>query len=129
MSCPSEAAARLLQEYLDSQYEKAGEIVEEEENQISIASNCHLLSDPVALILEAVLEEKPLGFVLQDFQKLCLHAIGCLKNVVLVSPTGTGKMIVAYLAIPGKPLNSEAIYLSIGFKGAFHPKMKNSVKL
>ena len=70
MSCPSESSAELLQKYLDSQYEQAGEIVEEEENQISIAKNYDLLSDPVALILEQVLEEKPLGFVLQDFQKL-----------------------------------------------------------
>ena len=102
MSCPSESSAELLQKYLDSQYEQAGEIVEEEENQISIANNYDLLSDPVALILEQVLEEKPLGFVHQDFQKFCLHAICSLKNVVLISPTGTGKMIVAYLAIPGK---------------------------
>ena len=102
MSCPSESSAELLQKYLDLQYEQAG-AVEEKENQISIANNYDLLSDPVALILEQVLEEKPLGFVLQDFQKLCLHAIGSLKNVVLISPMGTGKMIVAYLAIPGKP--------------------------
>ena len=45
MSCPSESSAELLQKYLDSQYEKAGEIVEEEENQISIASNYDLLSE------------------------------------------------------------------------------------
>ena len=123
MSCPSESSVELLHKCLDdSQYEQAGEIVEEEENQISIANNYDLLSDPVALILEQVLEEKPLGFVLQDFQKLCLHAIGSLKNVVLISPTGTGKMIVAYLAIPGKPLNWEDIYfvsrgLNVSLKG------------
>ena len=109
MTFPSESEADLHQKYLDSQYEQAGEIVEEEESQITIASNSHLLSDPVARILEQVLEEKPLGFVLQDFQKLCLHAIGSLKNVILLSPTGTGKMIVAYLAIPGKSLTFEAI--------------------
>ena len=88
------------QAYFDEQYEKAGETVEEEENQISLTTHSHLLSDRVACVLEEVLLENPIPFVLQDFQKLALHAIGSLKNVVLVSPTGSGKMIISCLAIP-----------------------------
>ena len=87
----------------DQLYEKAGEIVEEEEGQITLAQYDYLFSDEVATSIQQVLEENPLPFKLQDFQLLALHALGSLKNCILVSPTGTGKMIVAYLAIPGKP--------------------------
>ena len=87
----------------DDLYEMAGELVEEEESQITLAKYDFLLSDEVAISIQQVLEENPLPFKLQNWQLLSLHALGSLKNVILVSPTGTGKMIIAYLAIPGKP--------------------------
>ena len=96
-------SSEVLNRYCDPLYEQAGELVEEEENQISLTRFSHLLNDEVAGILEKVLVENPLPFPLQDFQKIALHAIGSLKNVILVSPTGSGKMIVNYLAILGKP--------------------------
>ena len=102
MDCLSEST-ELLKRYLEPLYEQAGELVEEEENQISLTKYNHLLNDEVASILQNVLDENPLPYALQDFQKLALHALGSLKNVILVSPTGSGKMIVNYLAIPGKP--------------------------
>ena len=80
-------------------YESAGELVEEEEGQISLTRYSHLLNDNVASILEQVLVENPLPFELQDFQKLALHAIGNLQNVILITPTGSGKMVVSYLSI------------------------------
>ena len=70
--------------YLDNQYEEAGKLVEEEENQISLTSHSHLLNDEVAIILQQVLEEHPLSFELQDFQKLALHSIGSMNNVILI---------------------------------------------
>ena len=76
MTFPSESEADLHQKYLDSQYEQAGEIVEEEESQITIASNSHLLSDPVARILEQVLEEKPLGDLTQRLGKTLFSTTG-----------------------------------------------------
>ena len=89
----------VLERYLDPLYKQAGDLVEEEEDQISLTRFSHLLNDDVAGIIEKVLAENPLPFPLQDFQKIALHAIGSLKNVILVSPTGSGKMIVNYLAI------------------------------
>ena len=59
----------------------------------------HLLKDEVAHVIEEVLIEHPLPFELKDFQKLALHQIGSLNNVILVSPSGSGKMVVIYLAI------------------------------
>ena len=78
-----------LESYVESLLVKAGEVVEEEENQISIPKHEYLLNDKIGSILQAVLEENPLPYVLQDFQKLALHALGSLKNVILVSPTGS----------------------------------------
>ena len=79
--------------------EEAGSLVANEDDQISLVKYNHLLNDTVANILAEVLEENPLPFQLADFQKLAIHAIGSLQNVVLVSPTGSGKMLVAYLSI------------------------------
>ena len=84
---------------VDELYELAGDLVEAEDDQISLTRHNHLLSDDVAIILEQVLEEHPLPFQLAPFQKLALHAIGSLKNVILLAPTGAGKMVVAYLSI------------------------------
>ena len=71
----------------------------EQEDTITVEKYGHLLNDKVALIIQQVLLEHPLPFELQDFQKLTLHALGSGQNVILVAPTGCGKMIVAYLAI------------------------------
>ena len=87
--------------YAESLYNEAGDKMEEETDQISLSNHGHLLSDKVASIIEDVLAENPLPYQLQDFQKLSLHALGSLRNVILVSPTGSGKMIINYLAIPG----------------------------
>ena len=84
----------------EEHYEKAGEItVAEEDHEISLIKHSKLLNDDVAIILNEVLVKNPLPFDLADFQKLALHAIGSMKNVVLISPTRSGKMLVAYLAI------------------------------
>ena len=57
------------------------------------------MSDEVAHHIEEVLDEHLLPFKLEDFQKMALHQIGSLNNVVLVSPNGSGKMDVIYLSI------------------------------
>ena len=80
-------------------YEKAGTAVKEDPEQITIEKYNYLLKDEVHLIIQEVLSENPLPFKLQDFQLLTLHSLGSLKNVILCSPTGSGKMICAYLQI------------------------------
>ena len=80
-------------------YEKAGEVTIVEDDKISLERHSEVLSDEVADILDKVLEENPLPFELADFQTLAIHALGSMRNVILISPTGSGKMLVAYLAI------------------------------
>ena len=76
---------------VEKEYEGAGTIVAAERDQISLTNHGHLLTDEVANFLAEVLAENPLPFEVADFQKLAVHAIGSLKNVVLISPTGSGK--------------------------------------
>ena len=80
-------------------YDEAGKLVPEDADQITLQKNSHLLSDEVHLIIQEVLSENPVSFMLQDFQLLCLHCIGSLQNCILLAPTGMGKMVCAYLSI------------------------------
>jgi len=80
-------------------YDEAGELVEEDAEQITLQKNSHLLSDTVHILIQEVLSENPLPFKLQEFQLLCLHCIGSLQNCILLAPTGMGKMVCAYLSI------------------------------
>ena len=86
--------------YIKKIYEEVGSKSDAEpEGKLTIEKNLHLLRDEVAFLIEEVLEEHPLPYQLKDFQKFVLHQIGSLNNVILVSPTRSGKMIVIYLAI------------------------------
>ena len=83
--------------YMKKIYEEVGSKSDAElEGKLTIEKNLHLLRDEVAFLIEEVLEEHPLPYQLKDFQKLVLHQIGSLNNVILVSPTGSGKMVVIY---------------------------------
>ena len=86
-------------ELADNLYEKAGTSMAEDPEDITIEKYYYLIQDSVHLIIQEVLSEKPLPFKLQDFQLLTLHCLGSLKNVVLVAPTGSGKMICSYYGI------------------------------
>ena len=79
-----EAGMSRLRSYSDDLYEEAGKMMEEEENPITLPKYSHLLNDEVATIITSVLDENPLPFPLQDFQKLALHALGSKNNVILV---------------------------------------------
>ena len=64
------------------------------EGKLTLEKNLHLLRDEFAHVIEDVLDEHLLPFKLKDFQKMALHQIGSLYNVILVSPNGSGKMVV-----------------------------------
>ena len=77
----------------DRNYDLAGTLVDEPEDEISISKHEHLLSDTVHLLILEILEETGISFKLSDFQMLSLHVLGNLNNLILISPTGSGKML------------------------------------
>ena len=78
-------------------YDMAGKEVTEEEDEISLATYSHLLSDEVHHYILEVLNEVHLPYKLSDFQLLSLHVLGSGNNLLLVSPAGSGKTNVIYL--------------------------------
>ena len=81
----------------DKNYYEARQLVDEDTDQINLKLYRHLLTDSVHINLMEVLEETKLPFQLADFQKLSLHVIGSKRNLILISPTGCGKMLVVLL--------------------------------
>ena len=86
-------------QYCNKANTTAGSLVEEPKEEITLERNLHLLCDKVHLHLLELLFQNPLDFELQDFQKVAVHVLGSRQNCILVSPTGSGKMLVVYLAI------------------------------
>ena len=87
----------ILKEKADLLYDGAGELVDEDPEEITIVKHEHLFCDKIHGIIKEVLSENQICFKLQDFQMLSLHCLGSLKNVVLICPTGCGKMLCSYL--------------------------------
>ena len=82
----------ITKEKAEEWYEKAGTSILEDPEEITLNEHTHLLNDSVMLIVREVLDEFPLPFKLQDFHSLTLYCLASLENVILISPTRTGKM-------------------------------------
>ena len=78
----------------DYNYILAGTEVPEPPDEISVAKYHHLmLNDKVHQKIMEVLQETNITFKLSDFQLISLHVLGNKENLMLVSPTGSGKML------------------------------------
>ena len=60
-------------------YEEAGRLVKEETDQISLDNHLHLIDSTAD------------SFSLSDFQRLSLNTLLQKKDLILLSPTGSGK--------------------------------------
>ena len=97
----------ISKEEADRNYDIAGTLVDEPEDQISLQDHPHLLNDDVHLLIQEVLEETKIPFKLADFQMLSLHVLGSRNNLVLISPTGSGKMLGEHTNPPVKAILKE----------------------
>ena len=77
----------------ENNYQRAGTQVDEPPDEISIAKHETLLNDKAHLLIMEVLDEAHIGYKLADFQLLSLHVLGSKKHLILISPTGSGKML------------------------------------
>ena len=78
----------------DKIYEFTGEKLKITEPRIPF-----VLSDRVKVIIEETVQELGLGFNLNDMQLRSVHAIATGQDLILISPCGTGKMLVFFLAV------------------------------
>ena len=83
----------ISKEEADKNYLLAGTSVDEPPDQINLAKYEHLLHDTVHAQIMEILEETKITFKLADFQLLSLHVLGNRSNLILISPTGSGKML------------------------------------
>ena len=83
----------LSQDTADKLYSEAGEEVDEPDDEISMLGHEHLLNDPIHLLIMEVLDDVKIGFSLAPFQMRSLHVLGNKQNLILISPTGSGKML------------------------------------
>ena len=83
----------ISKEKANRNYKIAGTLVDEPPDEISLAKHEHLLNDALHGLIMEVLQETKLPFKLADFQMISLHVLGSGRNLVLISPTGSGKML------------------------------------
>ena len=80
-------------------YDAAGTLVDENKETITVKEYAHLISEKVDDLLDKVVEETKLPYMPVDFQRVAVNVLGSLKSLILISPTGSGKMSVPLLAI------------------------------
>ena len=75
----------ISKERADWLLDQAGELVDEDEEQLKVEKYKHLLSDKINIIIQEVLSENNIVFKLQDFQLLTLDCLGNLKKCINLS--------------------------------------------
>ena len=70
----------------------AGTEVEEEADRITIAGNLDLINPETDAILDRIVDKLNMPYKPAEFQRVAVNALGEMRNVILVSPTGSGKM-------------------------------------
>ena len=74
-------------------FEEAGTLVLEKSDTISIEKHADIMDSSKTAVLDSVLQDLTLPYDLSDFQKLSINTLLQKKDLVLLSPTGSGKEI------------------------------------
>jgi superfamily II DNA helicase RecQ len=98
---PADINLAITQSDAHKNYQEAGRLVPEEADQISLEKYGHLINPSNDHVLQEVLTDLALPYKLADFQTISIHTLLQKRDLVLVSPTGTGKMNVISLGIIG----------------------------
>ena len=85
----------ISEEDANKNYDQAATEVPEEPDQLNLVNYSHLLCDKVNLSILELLEEVQLPYKnFANFQMLSLHVLESERNLVLISPTGSGKVTI-----------------------------------
>ena len=98
-----ERSTRLSVNNFSSNYDKSGEIVKDNKGELLVADDGHCKNKiprhKIIEVIQTVTSELKLPYTLQDFQLESLVALANGHNVILVSPTGSGKLVIIYIGI------------------------------
>ena len=112
-------------------YAAAGTEVDKEEERITILGNPHLMSPEIDACLERIIEELHMPYKPAEFQRVAINALGDQKNLILTSPTGSGKMnvpLLATLVLREKLQNFKGVAIvTQPLSSIMNEKMKNDV--
>ena len=75
----------------NSNHNEAGDFVSADDDQIRMVDHDHLTDPTVATLIEKVVEEVQLPYRLADFQQVSMNILLQKKDLILLSPTGSGK--------------------------------------
>ena len=80
-------------------YLAAGEEVDEEIDTITVEDNRQYILEDVDNILNKIVQDLDLPYKPSDFQRVAVNVLGSQRHLILVSPTGSGKMDVPLLSV------------------------------
>ena len=80
-----------------SNYEEAGKFILEESDKISLEKYEDLMDKDSVAVLDETLGDVSLPYDLSDFQKLSINILLQRKDLILLSPTGSGKVCLFYI--------------------------------
>jgi len=82
----------ISEELARSNYEAAGTLVDEEPERILLEEYKHLMDEEVDQVFSQVLAEGKVKYEPVDFQRISVNILAQQKTLILISPTGSGKM-------------------------------------
>ena len=88
----------ITEEQVRVNYLAAGAEVEEESEGITVAANSHLIDPTIDSVLNSIVNELNLPYIPSEFQRVSVNTVCQLNHLILISPTGSGKMDVPLLA-------------------------------
>jgi len=115
----------------DINYEMAGELVPEEKSTIIRENYPQVFSAQSRLALQSVLDEIQLGFELSAFQEIAVNGLLNGLDLLLIVPTGSGKMLVVYLyalalrKIPG--LQNSVVVVGLPLTSIMTDQLRNVI--
>ena len=121
----------ISEELARKNYIAAGTEVEEEKDRITVAGNPDLMNPEVNSILDRILLDLNLPYKMSDFQRVAVNCVGSQKPLVLVSPTGSGKMdvpLVSALVLRKKlDLSKGVAIVTLPLTSIMNQKMSNKI--
>ena len=89
----------ISEETADFLYDQAGLIEKEINNKVSIMPSPHVMSTSDELLISEAKSELRVDFALDEFQLQSLLALLNGHNALVITPCGSGKMLIYYLGV------------------------------